>query len=74
MKDTSWIFWSFNNRKPRAPFDNVRVREAICHAMDKAALLRIWAGDGGVATNQMAAPGNFYWDDALHRADTHARP
>jgi ABC-type transport system substrate-binding protein len=74
MKDTSWIFWSFNNRKPRAPFDNVRVREAVCHAMDKSALLRIWAGEGGVATNQMAAPGNFYWDEALHRADHHARP
>ncbi len=74
MKDTSWIFWSFNNRRPRPPFDNVRVREAVAHAMDKAALLRIWAGDSGVATNQMAAPGNFFWDEAMHREDRHARP
>jgi hypothetical protein len=27
-----------------------------------------------VITNQMAAPGNFYWDQALHDADIHARP
>ncbi len=73
MKDTSWIFWSFNNRKPRAPFDNVKVREAIAYAMDKPALLKVWSGDTGVATNQMAAPGNFYWDEALHKADKHAK-
>jgi peptide/nickel transport system substrate-binding protein len=74
MKDTSWIFWSFNNRRPRAPFDNVKVREAISYAMDKAALLKIWAGEAGVPTNQMAAPGNFFWDEALHKADAHAKP
>lgn len=74
MKDTSWWFWSFNNRRPRAPFDNVRVRQALSHAMDKPGLMRLVAGEAGIVTNQMAAPGQFWFDEALHKADAHASP
>ena len=74
MKDTTWYFWSFNNRRPRPPFDRVKVREAIAYAMDKPGLMRLIAGEAGVVTNQMAAPGQFYWDEAIHAADRHAAP
>jgi len=72
--DTGWAFWSFNNRKPRAPFDNPRVRQAIAFAMDKPSLARVFGGSAGIVTNQMVAPGNFYFDEAMHKADAHARP
>ncbi|WP_144182721.1 ABC transporter substrate-binding protein [Elioraea rosea] len=74
MKDTSWFFWSFNNRSPRAPFDRPTVRQALSFAMDKPAIMRLVAGDAGVVTNQMAAPGQFWFDQAIHDADAHARP
>ena len=74
MKDTTWWFWSFNNRSPRKPFDDLRVRRAVSHMLDKPAFMRFVAGDAGVVTNQMAAPGQFFWDQAMHEADVHARP
>lgn len=74
LKDSTWYFWSFNNRKPRAPFDRLPVREAIAHALDKSAYMNFIAGDRGTVTNQMVAPGNFYFDKALHEADRHAKP
>lgn len=74
LGDTSWFFWSFNNRSPRAPLDNVRVREAITYALDKSAYMAFIAGDQGIVTNQMVIPGNFHFDAALHDADRHAAP
>lgn len=71
FKDTSWYFLSFNNRDPRPPFDNPRVREAVSWALDKAALMDFVAPGRGIVTNQMTAPGNFYHDDALHDRDQH---
>jgi len=71
MKDTSWHFLSFNNRAPRPPFDNLRVREAVAHALDRAAYMNFVAGEDGIVTNQMVAPGNFYFDQAMHDADPH---
>ena len=70
--DTGWSFWSFNTRKPKPPFDNVRVRQAIAHAMDKRALLKIAADDYGIKTNQMVVKGNFYYDAELGADDRHA--
>jgi ABC-type transport system substrate-binding protein len=69
--DTNWQFITFNNRAPRPPFDNVRVREAVIDAIDNDAVLKIAYGDHGIKTNQMAAPGNFYYDKALDDADIH---
>lgn len=74
LKDSTWYFWSFNNRKPRPPFDRVRVREAVAYALDKQAYMQFIAGERGIVTNQWVAPGNVYFDKALHEADRHARP
>lgn len=74
FKDTTWWFWSFNNRRPRPPFDNVKVREAVACMLDKRAYMDFIAGETGIVTNQMAAPGNFHWDKAMHDADRHAKP
>ncbi|HCO48794.1 MAG TPA: peptide ABC transporter substrate-binding protein [Spirochaetaceae bacterium] len=71
MKDSSWIFWAFNNRKPRAPFDNPKVREAISYGLDKGTILSVVAGDTGVVNTQMVGPGNFYSDPALDKTDKH---
>jgi peptide/nickel transport system substrate-binding protein len=73
MKDSDWVFWAFNNRKPRAPFDNPEVRKAISYAMDKAALMLVAAGGKGIVTNQMVAPGNFYYDQTLGNKDLHKK-
>ena len=74
MKDTTWWFWSFNNRSPRAPFNDIRVRQAVAFMLDKPAFMRFVAGAAGAVTNQMAAPGQFFWDKAMHDADPHATP
>jgi ABC-type transport system substrate-binding protein len=74
LKDTTWYFWSFNNRDPNPPFDDLRVREAVTYALDKAAYMEFVAGQDGIVTNQMAIPGNFYFDEAIHEADAHAEP
>ena len=74
LKDTTWYFLSFNNRSPRPPFDNVKVREAIAYALDKAAFMEFVAGADGIVTNQMTVPGNFYYDEAMATADRHATP
>ncbi|THB72375.1 MAG: ABC transporter substrate-binding protein [Desulfobulbaceae bacterium] len=74
IKDTGWYFWSFNNRSPRKPFDNVKVRQAISYALDKKAYMNFIAKENGIITNQMAKPGTFYWSETLHEADTHLEP
>ena len=74
LRDTTWYFLSFNNRRPRGVFDDLRVRRAVAHAMDKRAFMRFQAGEAGIPTNQMVAPGNLYFDEALHHADPYAAP
>jgi peptide/nickel transport system substrate-binding protein len=71
MKDSDWVFWAFNNRKPRAPFDKLELRKAISYVIDKATLMQVAAGGKGIITNQMVAPGNFYYDNALAKKDLH---
>ena len=51
----------------------MRVREALCYAMDKKAYMNFIAGDDAVITNQMVMPGNFYFDQKVHDADRHAK-
>lgn len=74
LKDASWYFVSFNNRKPRKPFDDVRVRQAIAYAIDKAAFMNFTSAGVGVTNNQMVLPGNLYFDAAMREADPHAKP
>ncbi|KAB0268014.1 ABC transporter substrate-binding protein [Microvirga brassicacearum] len=72
--DTSWNFLSFNNRKPRPPFDNIKVREAVAYALDKKALLNQAAGEYGTVGNQMVDKGNFFFDAEMAAKDKHAKP
>ncbi len=74
LRDTTWYFIAFNNRRPRPPFDNPLVRRALGHALDKPGFMRFVAGEAGVPTNQMVAPGNLYFDNALHEADPYRIP
>jgi ABC-type transport system substrate-binding protein len=74
LRDTNWFFVSFNNRSPRAPFDDIRVRRAVAHALDKPAFMNFVAGRDGIVSNQMVIPGNVHFDPAMQAADPHARP
>jgi peptide/nickel transport system substrate-binding protein len=74
LKDSTWYFVSFNNRKPRPPFNDVRVRQALCYALDKRGFMNFLAGEDGVVTNQMVMPGHIYFDQATHDADVHRAP
>jgi peptide/nickel transport system substrate-binding protein len=70
LKDTTWYSIAFNNRKPRKPFDDVRVRQALALAVDKTAFMKFVGGDKGVVTNQIVVPGNVYFDQPFHDADS----
>ncbi|TCN35628.1 ABC-type transport system substrate-binding protein [Shinella granuli] len=74
LGDANWFSVAFNNRTPRAPFDDIRVRQALAHAIDKAAFMEFEGGEHGVVTNQMTPPGNFYFDQAMHDADPYRAP
>lgn len=71
-KASTWWFLSFNNRKARAPFDDVRVRRALAHTLDKPRLAELQGGKTGVVANQMALPGSLYYDTSL--TDAFAKP
>lgn len=64
-KNTSWNFLSFNNRRPRPPYDDLRIRRAIGHALDKAKITEVQAGPSGKVANQMAPEGNLWHDPTL---------
>jgi peptide/nickel transport system substrate-binding protein len=74
IKDARWYFIAFNNRSPRPPFDDIRVRQAISYAIDKTAFMNFVAGQFGVVANQPVTPDSIYFDAALNEADTHAQP
>lgn len=69
LKDSTWYFVSFNNRDPRPPFDDPRVRDAIQHAIDKQTFMQFLAPETGVVSNQMVMPGHVYYDEAIAQAD-----
>lgn len=71
LKDSTWYFASFNNRNPRPPFDDPRVRDAIQHATDKSAFMQFLAPETGVVSNQMVMPGHVYYDEEMAEADAY---
>ncbi len=71
---TSWDFISFNNRNPRPPFDNVRAREAVIWAVDRAQFSAIMNGAYGKPGNQPVGEGNFFFDSELAANDPHNVP
>ncbi|MGQ4273838.1 ABC transporter substrate-binding protein [Terrihabitans sp. B22-R8] len=73
LKDAAWYFVAYNNRKPRKPFDDVRVRQALAYAIDKAGFIAFATAGSGITGNQMVGPGNVYFDEALAKADVHAK-
>lgn len=68
---TSWDFISFNNRNPRPPFDNVRVREAVIWAVDRDQFGTIMNGEFAEPGNQPVGQGNFFFDEELAASDPH---
>ena len=74
LKDSAWYFIAFNNRKPRKPFDDVRVRRAIASCIDKAAVMNFIGGERAVVGNQMVGSNNFYFDKELAQADEFKKP
>jgi peptide/nickel transport system substrate-binding protein len=68
---TSWSFISFNNRNPRPPFDNVRIREAVAWAVDRTEFETLMNGEYGIPGNQPVGEGNFFFDPDLAANDPH---
>ena len=74
LKDSAWYFLSFNNRKPRKPFDDIRVRKALAHCIDKPGFMNFVGGSRAQTSNQFVGANNFYFDRALYEADEFKKP
>lgn len=74
LGDTAWYFLSFNNRKPRALMQDIRVRQAIALSMDKRAFMNFVAGREALTSDQPVRPKTFYWDAGTEQRDPYARP
>lgn len=59
------VYWEVDNSTP--PFDDVRARQALLHAIDRRSMLEVgYAGKGIVPTSaSMLSPRNAAYDDSL---------
>jgi len=48
------LYYIFMNLRIK-PFDDIRVRQAVCYTIDKGALLKVWSGQGTIA-NEIIPP------------------
>ena len=48
------LYYVFMNVRMK-PFDDLQVRQAVCYAIDKRALVKVWSGQG-VAANEILPP------------------
>jgi peptide/nickel transport system substrate-binding protein len=64
---TTYLFLNYTV----APFDNVKVRQAVNYAVDRDTILKVWGGpsQGGV-TDQVLPPTMPGWEDAQNYPDT----
>jgi len=58
---TGDILWSFNNQ--REPFTDIRVRQALAHAVDRAAIMETVAAGYGTLVGAMVTPQDPYFED-----------
>ncbi len=56
-------FWAFNTQK--APFDDVRVRQALAHAVDKENILRVVYHDTAVAATGVLPPSSWAYTPSV---------
>lgn len=55
----------FNNRKANSPWQDMRLRQAVNHAINRADLLRYAAKGNGIVTPSFLPPGAFGYDATL---------
>ncbi|WP_076536955.1 ABC transporter substrate-binding protein [Shewanella sp. UCD-KL21] len=60
-------FWAFNTQKP--PLDDVRVRHALAHAIDKKNILNVVYHDTAVEATGMLPPGSWAYADSSNPND-----
>lgn len=61
--------FGFECNNPDSPLYDVKVRQAICHALDRDAIMAATYGDYGVVSTQYALPGSTYYNDEITNFD-----
>ncbi len=55
----------FSATNPDSPFSDLRVRQAVCYALDTAAFNEAFQYGSGTVTNQFGVPGDRFYNDSL---------
>ena len=55
----------FSATNPDSPFSDLRVRQAVCYALDTAAFNEAFQYGAGTVTNQFGVPGDRFYNDSL---------